>query len=53
MLKLGTHMDNMLKYSVHVYWNQAAAAYSSLYFFIFLYLQFPSHFSHRLRGPQC
>ena len=24
----------------HVYWNQAAAAYSSLYFFIFLSLQF-------------
>ena len=24
----------------HLYWNQAAAAYSSLYFFIFLSLQF-------------
>ena len=24
----------------HVYWNQAAAAYSSLYFFIFLSVQF-------------
>ena len=31
-LKLGTHSGQMY----HVYWNQAAAAYSSLYFFIFL-----------------
>ena len=37
-LKLGTHIDSGQMY--HVYWNQAAAAYSSLYFFIFLSLQF-------------
>ena len=37
-LKLGTHMDGGQMY--HVYQNQAAAAYSSLYFFIFLSLQF-------------
>ena len=37
-LKLGTHMDSGQMY--HVYWNQAAAAYLSLYFFIFLSLQF-------------
>ena len=37
-LKLGTHMDSGQMY--HVYRNQAAVAYSSLYFFIFLYLQF-------------
>ena len=37
-LKLGTHMDSGQMY--HVYRNQAAAAYSSLYFFIFLSLQF-------------
>ena len=37
-LKHGTHIDNGQMY--HVYWNQAAAAYSSLYFFIFLSLQF-------------
>ena len=37
-LKLGTHVDNGQMY--HVYRNQAAAAYSSLYFFIFLSLQF-------------
>ena len=37
-LKLGTHMGSGQMY--HVYWNQAAAAYSSLYFFIFLSLQF-------------
>ena len=37
-LKLGTHMDNGQMY--HVYRNQAAAAYSSLYFLIFLSLQF-------------
>ena len=36
-LKLGTHVDSGQMY--HVYWNQAAA-YSSLYFFIFLSLQF-------------
>ena len=37
-LKLGAHMDNGWMY--HIYWNQAAAAYLSLYFFIFLSLQF-------------
>ena len=37
-LKLGTHMGGGQMY--HVYWNQAAAAYLSLYFFIFLSLQF-------------
>ena len=38
-LKLGTHMDSGQMY--RVYWKQAAAAaYSSLYFFIFLSLQF-------------
>ena len=37
-LILGTHMDSGQLYSV--YRNQAAAAYSSLYFFIFLSLQF-------------
>ena len=33
-LKLGTHVGSGQMY--HVYRNQAAAAYSSLYFFIFL-----------------
>ena len=37
-LKLVTHVDSGQMY--HVYRNQAAAAYSSLYFFIFLSLQF-------------
>ena len=37
-LKLVTHMDTGQMY--HVHQNQAAAAYSSLYFFIFLSLQF-------------
>ena len=37
-LKLGTHVDSGQMY--HVHRNQAAAAYSSLYFFIFLSLQF-------------
>ena len=37
-LKLGTHMSNGQVY--HVYQNQAAPAYSSLYFFIFLSRQF-------------
>ena len=37
-LKLGTHMDSGQMY--HVYQNQAAAAHLSLYFFIFLSLQF-------------
>ena len=37
-LKIGTHVDS--GQMNHVYRNQAAAAYSSLYFFIFLFLQF-------------
>ena len=37
-LELGTHMDSGQMY--HVYWNQAAAAYLSLYFFIFLFSNF-------------
>ena len=37
-LKLGTRMDSRQMY--RVYRNQAAAAYSSLYFFIFLSLEF-------------
>ena len=44
-LKLGTHVGSGQMY--HVYWNQAAAAYSSLYFFIFL-SHFSSHFSREL-----
>ena len=39
-LKLGTHMDSDQMY--YVYRNQAAAAYLSLYFLIFLSLQFSS-----------
>ena len=35
-LKLGTHVDSGQMY--RVYWKQAAAAYSSLYCFIFLSL---------------
>ena len=51
-LKLGTHVDSGWMYLV--YQNQAAAAYSSLHFFIFLSLQFSnikmflSHFSREL-----
>ena len=37
-LKLGTHVDKEQMY--RVYWNQAAAAYSSLYFFIFFLSNF-------------
>ena len=37
-LKLGTHIGSGQMY--HVYWSQATAAYSSLYFFIFHSLQF-------------
>ena len=37
-LKIGTHVDR--GQMCRVYWNQAAAAYSSLYFFIFLSFQF-------------
>ena len=53
-LKLGTHVDSGWMY--HVYQNQAAAAYLSLYFFNFLTLQFSnikmflSHFSQALWG---
>ena len=45
-LKLGTHVDSGQMYGV--YRNQAAAAYSSLYFFIFLSLQFSNikYFRH-------
>ena len=39
-LKLGTHVDCGQIY--HVYWNPAAAAYSSLYFFIFFLSNFPT-----------
>ena len=45
-LKLGTHMDSGQMY--RVYRNQAAAAYSSFYFCIFLSLNFSSHFSQEL-----
>ena len=38
ILKIGTHLDSGKMW--HVYQNQAAASYSSLYFFIFLSLQF-------------
>ena len=53
-LKLGAHVDNGWMYCV--YRNQAAAAYLSLYFFIFLSLEFSnikrflSHFSQELLG---
>ena len=39
-LKLGTHVDSGQMY--RIYRNQAAAAYSSLYFFNFLSLRFSS-----------
>ena len=50
-LKLGTHMDSGQMY--HAYQNQAAAAYSSFYFLIYLSVQFStlkfwSHFSREL-----
>ena len=50
-LKLSTHMDSGQMYGV--YRNQAAAAHSSLHFFIFLSLQFSNieifrHFSQEL-----
>ena len=46
MLKLCTHVNSGRMY--HVYWKQAAAAYLSLYFFIFLSLKFSNikHFCH-------
>ena len=44
-LKLGTHMDSGQIY--RVYRNQASAAYSSLYFFILLSLQFSTTTSVR------
>ena len=44
-LKLGTHMDSGWLYCV--YWNQAATIHLSLYFFIFLSLQFSNkNFRH-------
>ena len=55
-LKLGTHVDSGLPGGMWcVYRNQAAAAYSSIYFFIFLFLQFQTlnffvtHFSGNIR----
>ena len=45
-LIFGTHVDSGQMYPG--YRNQAAAAYSSLYFFIFLSLNFSSHFSQEL-----
>ena len=50
-LKLGTHVDSGQLY--HVYWNQATAAYSSIFFFIFLSLQFSTlkFFVTFLSGP--
>ena len=53
-LKLGAHVEN--GWLCRVYQNQAAAAYLSLYFFIFLSLQFSnikmflSHLSQELWG---
>ena len=49
-LKLGTHMDSGQMYCV--YRNQAAAEYSSLYFFIFLSLEFSNikNFCHTFSG---
>ena len=52
-LKLGTHVDSEQMY--RVYRNRATAAYLSLYFFIFLSLQFSNieifcHFSQELWG---
>ena len=52
-LKIGTHLDIGQMYLV--YQNQAVATYSSLYFFIYLSLQFStlkflSHFSRELWG---
>ena len=43
-LKLGTHVDSWQMYGV--YGNQAAAAHSSLYFFILLSLQFSKKIRH-------
>ena len=45
-LKLGTYMDSWQMYRVDR--NQAAAPYSSFYFFIFLSLSFSSHFIQEL-----
>ena len=52
-LKLGTHVDSGQMYCV--YWNQAAAAYWSPYFFIFFLsnfqkLKFFAHFYQELWG---
>ena len=51
-LKLGTHVNNGWMDMYRVYRKQAAAAYSSLYFFIFLSLQFSSikHFRQSFLG---
>ena len=54
-LKLGTHMDSGQMY--RVYWNQAAAAYSSPYFFSFFLsnfqtLKFFAHFYQELWGQE-
>ena len=46
--KLGTYLDSGQMY--HVYRNQATAAYSSFYFFIFLSLNFSLHFSQEMWG---
>ena len=52
-MKLVTHMETGWMY--RVYWNQAAAAYSSLYFFIFFLYNFQTskffaYFSQELWG---
>ena len=44
-LNFGTHVDSEQMYSV--YWNQVAAAYSSLYFSILLSLQFSNIKNYR------
>ena len=46
-LKLGTHVDSGQMYGV--YWNQAAAAYSSLYFSFFVTLFSRTVSSRRLK----
>ena len=49
-LKLGTQVGSGQMY--HMYWNQAAATYSSIYFFILLSLQFSTlnFFCHTFLG---
>ena len=48
--KLGTHVNSGQMY--RIYWNQDAVAYSSIYFFIFLSLQFSNikHFGTLFSG---